>query len=372
MASDSPSHLTIILDLHPPSWSLSPLTLPLALRSLLAFSNAHLSLHHTNSLSFYGATSRSSDLLYSTAVGVHVKPVDVVEEDRMDVDGEVVVDNEEGEDEGNEYRPFKVMDRAVSKAVARLMREMELPEEGDPLKPIDLVGALGKALCHHNRLSSTNSTSSSAARRTDENGNGNGTAAGAGGGAGASAGGGGAGGGNSGRILIVSCSPDRVLCRDYTRFMACIFSAQKSGILIDSLLLSANMEDSTYLQQSSHLTGGAYNLLSSPEGLLQYLLMIALPPTHLRSSLNLPAQDSVDLRPTCFCHPGRKVEVGYVCSVCLSIFCSPKPVCATCKTKFPLSTLERFGFKLPKPPAKRGGKAGAVSRSASGTPAPRA
>ncbi|MCJ1309844.1 RNA polymerase II transcription factor B subunit 4 [Agyrium rufum] len=86
------------------------------------------------------------------------------------------------------------------------------------------------------------------------------------------------------------------------------------------------------------------------QGILQYLLMTFLPdqtarknlwaPASLSSSLNLPpssldpstdstlknssttpvAGGGVDFRAACFCHR-RVVDIGYVCSVCLSIFC---------------------------------------------------
>ena len=33
----------------------------------------------------------------------------------------------------------------------------------------------------------------------------------------------------------------------------------------------------------------------------------------------------------CFCHQ-KIVDQAYICSICLSIFCAPSDVCATCKT----------------------------------------
>ena len=42
-----------------------------------------------------------------------------------------------------------------------------------------------------------------------------------------------------------------------------------------------------------------------------------LPGPTARRNLNQPKQEHVDLRAACFCH--RKiVDIGYVCSVCLS------------------------------------------------------
>jgi transcription initiation factor TFIIH subunit 3 len=80
--------------------------------------------------------------------------------------------------------------------------------------------------------------------------------------------------------------------------------------------------------------------------------------------MRLPSNDDVDFRAACFCH-GRVVDVGYVCSVCLSseyinlkdeyldaytdinsslhsVFCEPRDKCLTCRATFPRRTLQRF------------------------------
>jgi transcription initiation factor TFIIH subunit 3 len=97
--------------------------------------------------------------------------------------------------------------------------------------------------------------------------------------------------------------------------------------------------------------------------------MTFLPGPMARKHIYQSSQPLVDLRAACFCH--RKiVDIGYVCSVCLSsmfdgylpkianltvifvsnmpdalfsVFCSALPVCPTCRTKFPLATLKRLG-----------------------------
>ncbi|KAI8339486.1 transcription factor Tfb4-domain-containing protein, partial [Chlamydoabsidia padenii] len=94
------------------------------------------------------------------------------------------------------------------------------------------------------------------------------------------------------RILVISVSPDAP--KQYIPLMNCIFSAQKMGIPVDFAFL---------------------------------------PERYARNFLNLPSQDLVDFRAACFCHKNI-IDVGFVCSVCLSIFCSWTPVCSTCKTKF--------------------------------------
>ena len=58
----------------------------------------------------------------------------------------------------------------------------------------------------------------------------------------------------------------------------------------------------------------------------------------------MPAtQSAVDFRAACFCHR-KVVDVGYVCSICLSIFCEPPEgaICFTCGTKL---RLQDYGKK---------------------------
>jgi transcription initiation factor TFIIH subunit 3 len=76
--------------------------------------------------------------------------------------------------------------------------------------------------------------------------------------------------------------------------------------------------------------------------------MTFLPPLPIRKVLAVPTQDKIDFRAACFCHKNI-VDIGFVCSVCLSIFCQPVPVCSTCRTKFPIKTLQRLNASRPPP-----------------------
>jgi transcription initiation factor TFIIH subunit 3 len=53
-----------------------------------------------------------------------------------------------------------------------------------------------------------------------------------------------------------------------------------------------------------------------------------------REFLRLPRPAGVDFRASCFCHK-RPTALGFVCSVCLSIFCEKVPSCSTCGAAFP-------------------------------------
>lgn len=116
-----------------------------------------------------------------------------------------------------------------------------------------------------------------------------------------------------------------------------------------------------------------------------------------RLALVNPTQDTVDFRAACFCHR-RVIDTGFVCSVCLSIFCevpqqetegggggggdgsssssSVGAECLTCGTKLALG---RYGAKpavVPrrKPKKKKarvnGVSVGPDTGSAVGTPVP--
>jgi transcription initiation factor TFIIH subunit 3 len=133
------------------------------------------------------------------------------------------------------------------------------------------------------------------------------------------------------RILVFSVAPD--LSHQYVAVMNCIFSAQKLRILIDSCVLFA--EDSPLLQQASYITGGVYlRPRDQRESLTQCLLSAYLADSETRQYLKVPMVKSVDFQASCFCHKQSK-NIAYVCSVCLSIFCSFVPICPTCNVRFP-------------------------------------
>jgi transcription initiation factor TFIIH subunit 3 len=75
----------------------------------------------------------------------------------------------------------------------------------------------------------------------------------------------------------------------------------------------------------------------------QYLLTVFAADGFSRRFLALPRSTSVDFRASCFCHK-RSIDQGFVCSVCLSIFCERCDKCSTCQTT----------FHVAKVPAKRG------------------
>lgn len=131
------------------------------------------------------------------------------------------------------------------------------------------------------------------------------------------------------RILCLQGTSDAP--QQYVAVMNAIFSAQRSMIPIDTCMLGA--EHSAFLQQAAHITGGIYMKPSQLEGLFQYLSVVFATDLHSRRFLQLPRPMGVDFRASCFCHK-KTIDLGFVCSVCLSIFCKRHNSCSTCGAKF--------------------------------------
>lgn len=70
-------------------------------------------------------------------------------------------------------------------------------------------------------------------------------------------------------------------------------------------------------RESSTVQPWSERKLTSRLSLCLALKMAFLPGPMARKQLNQPTQDQVDLRAACFCHR-RIIDIGYVCSVCLS------------------------------------------------------
>ncbi|CAL1410245.1 unnamed protein product [Linum trigynum] len=137
------------------------------------------------------------------------------------------------------------------------------------------------------------------------------------------------------RILCLQGSPDG--SEQYVSIMNAIFSAQRSMVPIDCCYVGSH--NSAFLQQASYITGGVYVKPQHLEGLYQYLATVFAVDLHSRSFLQLPRPAGVDFRASCFCHK-TTIDMGYVCSVCLSIFCKHHDKCSTCGSVFGKAQLD--------------------------------
>jgi len=129
------------------------------------------------------------------------------------------------------------------------------------------------------------------------------------------------------RILVCAAAADAP--HAYIPSINAVFSAQRFGVPVDALLLGDT--DSTVLQQAADLTRGMY-VRPSPEQhrlLFQFMASQLLPGAASRGLLLLPPPQSVDLRASCFCHR-RHVDLAFVCSVCLALWCVPRSPCPVC------------------------------------------
>ncbi|KAK6906428.1 hypothetical protein I203_100413 [Kwoniella mangroviensis CBS 8507] len=393
-----PSILLVILDIHPLSWSLlasppplpsvpdqpiidkaqaTPISLPDFVTLLMVFLNAHLASRWGNEVVVYGASAGRAKLLYpppSNAIAGPSKP------------------------RPNTYHPFQLLDTRIEEGLKEMAEEEQRRIENGHIKSLNqppaMVSALTKALCFVNRIiphtsasaalvdptatqdpsaatttgpdkpetrilvinatpgENVSNSSSSDLNQTNGNGNADGQVDGT------------APNGKSGN--------GGQMRGGYVGLMNCVFAAQKAKVPIDVLSLPPPSIDASppiFLQQAAHLTEGIYWQWNGRGGLLQYLHARYLPPLSLRHHpFAVPPQDAVGFRAVCFCHH-KTLDVGFVCSVCLSIFCEPRPVCLMCKTRFPIKSIPTLKSlatyiepipvpdTVPPPPIPKGSKA---------------
>nr|XP_060628966.1 general transcription factor IIH subunit 3-like [Anolis sagrei ordinatus] len=201
----------------------------------------------------------------------------------IDIFGEAGETNMYGSKDGK-YELLTTINEAIAEEIKDLMINGLEWQQAETL----LARSLAKALCYIHRVTKTESASQEI----------------------------------KSRILVIKAAEDSAL--QYMNFI---------NILIDSCVLES---DSGILQQACDITGGIYLKVPHKPSLLQYLLWVFLPDHDQQSQLILPPRVHVDYRAACFCHRNL-IEVGYICAVCLSIFCNFSPICTTCKTAFKIS-----------------------------------
>lgn len=134
------------------------------------------------------------------------------------------------------------------------------------------------------------------------------------------------------RIIVLSAAYDDSGL--FVPMMNAVFAAQKRGVIIDACILHGEHDNSSQLQQATHLTGGIFLRPESDEPLPPQLIMSFLADSATREGLCLPRQSRVDFRATCACHQALQ-DRAFVCSVCLSAFCEPANECDVCGTRYP-------------------------------------
>lgn len=145
------------------------------------------------------------------------------------------------------------------------------------------------------------------------------------------------------RILVMTASGSTAT--QYMNYMNAFFTAQKMNIPVDTCMLD---RDSSLLQQGADITRGLYVKVPSLDSLFQFLVWVFLPDASgLRKQMGMPYAAKVDYRAACFCHR-QLVDIGFVCSVCLSIYCKFSPICTTCHTAFKMPGVSGIAKKKKK------------------------
>ncbi|KAF2706665.1 RNA polymerase II transcription factor B subunit 4 [Pleomassaria siparia CBS 279.74] len=312
-----PSLLAVVLDTNPHAWAHLSTTLPFSscIAALLIFINAHLASGNGNEVAVIASHTHRAEWLYptphTTNSPLHSYSTDTTE----DGTNGVAQRDPKIPENPNKYRPFATVEQCLLSNFSSLLNRTS--ETHLAATPTTLIGGalslalayIAKSVLRHspvdtgleNPLSALADSESSHATRVPL----------------------------TSRILIVSVSGD--LANQYIPVMNSIFAAQRKRIPIDILKLAG---DTVLLQQASDATGGVYMKPEQPEGLLQYLMMGFLPDATARRALVMPGAGGVDFRAACFCHR-KVVDIGFVCSVCLSIFCEPNlpnNLCLTCSS----------------------------------------
>ncbi|KAJ6258789.1 hypothetical protein Dda_6843 [Drechslerella dactyloides] len=351
VTSELPTLQVIILDTNPLAWDslnrTSNLSFPAALSQLLIFANAHLAFSQSNRAAVIANHIDGAYFLSPAPPGTDTSDPDeasLTPEQQRDI----------AQSNASKYRGFRLLEDEVRATYRRLIRATDPKAVAESANASYLSGALGLALTYINRVCFGGSGGRSNGIPGEERGKVN------------------AAGGqvdDTGRtmhakILVVSVTPDPAM--QYITVMNCIFAAQRLKVPIDV----CKLRDSTvFLQQAADATGGVYIEPEAPQGLLQYLMMGFLPDHTARQSLILPTKVDVDFRAACFCHK-KVLDIGFVCSICLSIFCEPpdNAVCSTCDTKLDVSSLANIGKPVVALPKKKKKKRALDSLSESNTP----
>lgn len=240
------------------------------LDSIITFCNAHLMLDEKNELTIIASSVSLNKVILSTESGL--KP------------GKNIIP------QNGQFEKFAFVADIFRTGIIDLLKNSQTTTTNDCL----LASALGMALCKMNNMRKQSS-----------------------------------------RILVASCS---MLVGSYSwqymNLMNAFFAAQKMNVPIDGcVFMREEAKRGSILEQGCDLTGGHFLNIPDIAGNLEYLLWIFLPSSNTRESLLLPERRKATHRAACFCHRNI-IDIGYVCSVCLSIFCTYSPICSSCQTHF--------------------------------------
>ncbi|KAG0679671.1 RNA polymerase II transcription factor B subunit 4 [Pichia californica] len=351
---ETPSLLTVILDLHPLEWKAymeknDNVEFRQVTSAMLVMLNSHLALNSGNKVSVYVANSfyhgakrifpmNEEDLKVESESDTSIeRKSDESKQSSVDIDENENENNDDDDDDDDEivkpkrrvvnqintepskqllksigiYGQFKVIDEKILDALDSLYNDeperlRELISKDKNFVKGTMTGAISSALTAINKLQKSEETINMKAR-----------------------------------VMIISVSGDNTL--PYVSMMNTIFAAQKMKVSLDVCKLG---ETSIFLQQTSDATNGVYIDIKHPSGLIQYLSSALFIEPLLRPIVVLPTNTSIDFRASCFV-TNKVIDIGYVCSVCLCIL-SMVPTdekCPTCFSKFEHKLIARMKRK---------------------------
>ncbi|EAQ83784.1 hypothetical protein CHGG_10188 [Chaetomium globosum CBS 148.51] len=373
---DIPSLCTIVIDTNPRAWAALTDVLPIskAIANILVFVNAHLAFSNSNQVSIIAAHTNRAVWLY---------PAPPRQGRSQDVDMQNAASDSKSSS-ANKYPQFAQIENSLLTSLRALINDTTDADLASTTTQIS--GALTLALAHINKTALSFTASSTAAHAATNTGTAMtaGTAVGPNPVSSTSMNGGGLAGLHA-RILILSVSDSAPA--QYIPTMNAVFAAARARIAIDTLSLRA-AEPRGLLQYlmfgfgsgtaPSNPSGGADSgkgPASSKTATAGGQGTTAAGGRHPRTAklglgasvaelLVTPSADAVDFRAACFCHR-NVIDTGFVCSVCLSIFCEVPDggECLTCGTALALGN---YG----KRPVVAGGSSNVSNGSSSSSASP--
>ncbi|RKU46977.1 RNA polymerase II transcription factor B subunit 4 [Coniochaeta pulveracea] len=356
-----PSLCVVIIDTNPRAWAALRDALPLskAVANIIIFINAHLAFNNANQVAIIASHNNRAVWLYPAPPKPTAARNGPSEDVEMTDAAASAATNGTATNSANKFPQFGAIEASLLASLRSLIETTDVSD----LEPTTTLisGALTLALTHINKtalsLSASNQsitsnptplsvpTTSSLKTKSGLP-------------------------GLHARILVLSVSDSAP--EQYIPTMNAVFAASHASIPIDTLSLRG---DPSFLQQAAYITRGTFvSAASNPQGLLTYLMFgfVSRSGGDAGEQLVAPAADQTDFRAACFCHR-RVIDTGYVCSICLSIFCEPPEggECLTCGTKINLGSYGAKPAVVPRVKRKKKRKLGADGLevgSATGTP----
>ncbi|KAK1836163.1 RNA polymerase II transcription factor B subunit 4 [Podospora conica] len=325
---DIPSLYTIIIDTNPLAWAALADVIPISrvISTILVFVNSHLAFSNSNQVAILASHPNRAVWLYPPSPSPAPDQDDTVMHDTP---------ARPPRPSPNKLPSFAHIESCLLTSLRALLTST--PSTPSLPTTTQISGALTLALAHINKTALALGDATTASTPTS------------------------AAAGLHARVLILSVSDSPP--SQYIPTMNAVFAAAHARIAIDTLVLRGS---ATFLEQASFITRGTFIRAAEPRGLLQYLMFgfgsgsapssstggaaagtasgkaggptsnakkvaaakaaASKPDTTLGPGASVaellvtPSAETVDFRAACFCHR-RVVDTGFVCSICLSIFC---------------------------------------------------